>query len=81
LRGHPGDRFDVIFVDQSDDDALAKAMDQVPSLVLIETPSNPLMRIVDIRAVAGRAKAAGAKVVVDNTFLSPALQRPIPLGG
>ena len=80
LRGHPGDRFDVIFVDQSDDDALAKAMDQVPSLVLIETPSNPLMRIVDIRAVAGRAKAAGAKVGVDNTFLSPALQRPIPLG-
>jgi cystathionine gamma-synthase len=73
-------QFDVIFVDQNDDDALAKAMDQVPSLVLIETPSNPLMRIVDIRAVADRAKAAGAKIVVDNTFLSPALQRPIPLG-
>jgi cystathionine gamma-synthase len=47
---------------------------------LIETPSNPLMRIVDIRALAALAKANGAKVAVDNTFLSPALQRPIALG-
>ena len=42
-----------------------------------KTPSNPLMRVVDIRAIAARAKGAGAKVAVDNTFLSPALQRPI----
>jgi cystathionine gamma-synthase len=49
-------------------------------LVLIATPSNPLMRVVDIRAIAARAKEAGAKVVVDNTFLSPALQQPILLG-
>jgi cystathionine gamma-synthase len=49
-------------------------------LVWIETPSNPLLRLTDIRAVAEAAHEAGALVVVDNTFLSPALQRPIELG-
>lgn len=73
-------QFDVIFVDQSDEKALTDALEQFPSLLLIETPSNPLMRIVNIQAVAERAKAAGAKVAVDNTFLSPALQRPMRLG-
>jgi cystathionine gamma-synthase len=73
-------QFDVIFVDQNDEKALAVALEQFPALVLIETPSNPLMRIVNIQAVAGRANAVGAKVAVDNTFLSPALQRPIHLG-
>jgi hypothetical protein len=48
--------------------------------VLIETPSNPLMRVVDIASLAALAHAEGAKVVVDNTFLSPALRRPILLG-
>ncbi|MCI4677430.1 cystathionine gamma-synthase [Rhodoblastus acidophilus] len=75
-RGH----FDVAFVDQNDDDALRAALARRPALVLIETPSNPLMRVVDIRALAAGAPAAGAKVAVDNTFLSPALQRPITLG-
>ena len=51
-----------------------------PRLVWIETPSNPLLRITDIREVARRAHAAGALVAVDNTFLSPALQRPLTLG-
>jgi len=73
-------QFDVMFVDQSDDAALEAAFCFEPSLVLIETPSNPLMRIVDISALAARAKALGAEVAVDNTFLSPALQRPIELG-
>ena len=73
-------QFDVTFVDQGDDVALASAFNRLPTLVLVETPSNPLMRIVDIRAIAMRAKIAGAKVVVDNTFLSPALQKPIALG-
>lgn len=73
-------QFDVTFVDQGDEVALTKAFNQSPALVLIETPSNPLMRIVDISAVAGQAKAVGSKVVVDNTFLSPALQKPITLG-
>lgn len=73
-------QFDVIFIDQGDDTAVESALNRSPALVLIETPSNPLMRIVDIRAIAARAKSAGAKVAVDNTFLSPALQRPITLG-
>ena len=73
-------QFDVAYIDQNDDAALSAALDSSSSLVLIETPSNPLLRIFDIRAIAARAKAAGAKVAVDNTFLSPALQRPIVLG-
>src|SRR5689334_21309694 len=75
-RGH----FDLLFVDQGDGAALSAALDRKPALVLIETPSNPLMRVVDIRAIASRAKAVGAKTAVDNTFLSPALQQPIALG-
>ena len=51
-----------------------------PQLVWIETPSNPLLRIVDIRAVAEAAHAAGALVVADNTFLSPLWQQPLALG-
>lgn len=73
-------QFDVSFVDQGDGAALAAALRRRPKLILIETPSNPLMRVVDIRAIAERAKEAGAKVAVDNTFLSPALQQPIALG-
>jgi len=75
-RGH----FDLLFVDQGDEKALSAALDRKPALTLIETPSNPLMRVVDIRAIAQRAKAFGARTAVDNTFLSPALQRPIALG-
>lgn len=75
-RGH----FSVVFVDQGDDAALEAAFEQYPALVLIETPSNPLMRVVDIAQIAERAKSFGAKTAVDNTFLSPALQRPISLG-
>lgn len=75
-KGH----FDVVFVDQSDEVALAAALEGRPALVLIETPSNPLMRVVDVRSIAKRAKEVGAKVAVDNTFLSPALQKPILLG-
>lgn len=74
------EQFDVAFVDQRDAAALAAVLRRRPKLVLVETPSNPLMRVVDILATAERAKAAGAKVAVDNTFLSPALQRPIALG-
>lgn len=73
-------QFDLEFVDQTDGRALRVALARHPRLLLIESPSNPMMRVVDIRAVAALAKTAGAKVVVDNTFLSPALQRPIALG-
>jgi cystathionine gamma-synthase len=70
----------VRFVDFQDAQALHAAIDAKPALVWIETPSNPLLRIVDVAAVAGRAKAAGALVVADNTFLSPVWQRPLELG-
>ena len=73
-------QYRVAFVDQNEDGALSLALEGAPSLVLIETPSNPLMRVVDVREVARRAKAVGAKVAVDNTFMSPALQQPILLG-
>ena len=72
--------FDVIFVDQTDSQALGKALAREPALVWIETPSNPLMRIVDLEALCEGAKACGARVAVDNTFLSPVLQKPITLG-
>jgi cystathionine gamma-synthase len=77
---HAKRQFDLAFVDLADEQALAEAFKRSPALVWIETPSNPLMRIVDIRAIANRAKSAGVKVAVDNTFLSPALQLPIALG-
>ena len=51
-----------------------------PALVWIETPSNPLLRIVDVQSVAAASHAAGALVVVDNTFLSPVWQQPLALG-
>jgi cystathionine gamma-synthase len=70
----------VEFVDETDHEALTRALALRPKLVWVETPSNPLLRIVDIAAVAERAHAAGALLLVDNTFLSPGWQRPIPLG-
>jgi cystathionine gamma-synthase len=71
---------EVAFVDQNDGDAVGAALARKPALLWIETPSNPLMRIVDVAALARRARLAGARVAVDNTFLSPALQKPIELG-
>ena len=50
------------------------------ALVWLETPSNPLLKVVDIEAVAGIARDAGAKVIVDGTFATPALQQPLSLG-
>ncbi|SHI04916.1 cystathionine gamma-synthase [Ferrimonas marina] len=70
----------VLVVDQTDEAALAEALAQKPKMVWLETPSNPLLRLVDIEAIAGQAKAVGALVVVDNTFLSPVLQLPLSLG-
>lgn len=72
--------FNLIVVDQSDQQALAKALSHQPKLVLIETPSNPLLRLVDIAQIAKQAKASGALVAVDNTFLSPCIQKPLLLG-
>lgn len=75
-RGHCS----VKFIDQSDEAAFAAGLAAEPALVLIETPSNPLMRVVNIADLATRAHGVGAAVAVDNTFLSPAVQQPIALG-
>ena len=75
-KGH----FEVLFVDQTDTAALAAACARKPTLILTETPSNPLLRIVDIAAISKLAKSCGSLLAVDNTFLSPALQQPIALG-
>ncbi|QTF10383.1 cystathionine gamma-synthase [Brenneria izadpanahii] len=72
--------FRVKFVDQGDETALKTALEEKPKLVLIESPSNPLLRVVDIAAICQAAREAGAISVVDNTFLSPALQQPLALG-
>ncbi|MGL6432509.1 cystathionine gamma-synthase, partial [Aeromonas caviae] len=75
-KGH----YQVQFVDQGDEVALAAALAQKPALVWVETPSNPLLRVVDIAAIAEASHGVGAQVVVDNTFLSPLLQQPLALG-
>jgi len=72
-------RFEVRFADLTDPTTLAAGLAEKPALVWVETPSNPLLRITDIRHVAQAAHAVGALLVVDNTFLSPALQQPLAL--
>ena len=68
-------------VDMSDLDAVAAALEEKPARILwVETPSNPLLRITDIAGLAKLGRDAGALVVVDNTFASPALQQPLSLG-
>lgn len=75
-KGH----FELVTADLTDPCSLADALATSPKLVLVETPSNPLLRITDLRLVIDAAHRAGAQVVVDNTFLSPALQKPLALG-
>ena len=75
-KGH----FELVTADLTDPRSLAEALAQSPKLVLIETPSNPLLRVTDLRFVIEAAQRAGALTVVDNTFLSPALQTPIAFG-
>lgn len=73
-------QFEVRFVDLTDPEQAGKAISAEPALVLVETPSNPLLRITDVEAIAGLCQENGALLAVDNTFLSPALQRPLSLG-
>jgi len=68
------------FVDMSNMDSVQSAITEKTKMVWIETPTNPLLRIIDIEAVAAVGKSAGAIVVVDNTFSSPYLQQPAKLG-
>lgn len=71
----------VQVVDMSDTDAVRVAVaERAPRVLWVETPSNPLLRISDVAALAEIGHGAGAVVVVDNTFATPALQRPLALG-
>lgn len=71
---------DVTFVSLTDLNAWESAVKPNTKLLFVETPSNPLTEICDITALAGIAHRAGAQLVVDNCFCSPALQKPIELG-
>ena len=72
---------EIHFINQSDTQELDKSLEQIkPNLIWIETPSNPLLQAVDIQEISNKAKSIDALVVVDNTFLSPALQNPLKLG-
>jgi cystathionine gamma-lyase/cystathionine beta-lyase/cystathionine gamma-lyase/homocysteine desulfhydrase len=68
------------YVDTSDLGATERAFTPQTKLVFVETPTNPVMRLTDIRETAAIAHARGARLAVDNTFASPALQQPIALG-
>jgi len=68
------------YVDMTNPNELAKAMRKNTMLVWVETPSNPLMKVVDIANAAAVAHAHGALLAVDNTFMSPYFQRPMSLG-
>jgi cystathionine gamma-synthase len=75
-KGH----FRVQFADLTDSASLRASFAARHAMVLVETPSNPLLRITDFAAVSDLAGACGARIVADNTFLSPVLQRPLELG-
>ncbi len=68
------------FIDMSDANNITKHLSPATKMIWLETPTNPLIRIIDIKACAAIAKKAGAMLVVDNTFASPYLQNPLDLG-
>src|SRR2546422_1645951 len=68
------------FVDGSDLEAVERALTERTRMVWVESPTNPLLKLVDIEAVSKLAHAKGALMVVDNTFMSPYFQRPLSLG-
>ena len=75
-KGH----FRLEFIDPTDSQSLDLSLVKQPRMIWLETPSNPLLRITDVRAWCDRAAGHDVIVVVDNTFLSPVLQKPIELG-
>ncbi len=79
-KGAPHLGLDISFVDTANADEVAQAIQENTKLVFFETPANPTMKLVDIRAVAAVASKHGVKTVVDNTFLTPLYQRPLELG-
>lgn len=77
--GHELGRWHVQAVELADPDSLTRHLEGA-DLLWIETPSNPLLEIYDLRGIADDARAAGVRMVVDNTFATPLLQRPLSLG-
>ncbi|MED5548662.1 MAG: PLP-dependent transferase [Pseudomonadota bacterium] len=75
-----GGRLVPVYVDTSNLDAVSAALNEDAALILAETPSNPRLRITDIRALAKLARNAGTELAIDNTVMSPALQRPLDWG-
>ena len=82
LLHHQLNRFGITthFADLTDPASLSAALTARTKLVITETPSNPNMRVVDIAAIAETCRKAGAMLMIDNTYCTPYLQRPIPLG-
>lgn len=76
----PGFGIETVLVDGCDHDAWRRALAKPAGCVFLETPSNPMLEIVDLEAVCELAHAAGARVVVDNVFATPILQRPLDFG-
>jgi cystathionine beta-lyase/cystathionine gamma-synthase len=70
----------AVYTEEADPEGFARIITPATKLVWIETPTNPLLQVIDIRAVAEVAHARGAVLAVDNTFASPYLQRPLELG-
>jgi len=73
-------QFECLFVDQTDPEQIESALAKNPKMLWIESPSNPLLRVVDIQKLSDAAHLQDCIVVVDNTFLSPAFQQPLTLG-
>jgi cystathionine beta-lyase len=71
---------EVVYVDTTDLGAVDEAMDSRARLVLLESPTNPLLKVSDIQSIAVLARARGVPLVVDNSMMSPYLQRPLALG-
>lgn len=77
---HNQKKIEAVFLNQSNLEAVKEALSVPTALITIETPSNPLMRLTDVRALCDLARESGALSVVDNTFLSPLRQQPLALG-
>ena len=76
----PANGISATFVDQTDLDAVVAAIRPETKAIFLETPSNPLFKIVDLRTIAAIAKERGLLTLLDNTFMTPLLQRPLDLG-
>ena len=79
-KGAPRFGFEVSFVDTSDTDQVIDAIKDTTKLIFFETPANPTLKLIDIKAITEIAAEAGLRTIVDNTFLTPYFQRPLELG-